>query len=82
MQDNRNKIQLILEGAVVVLLAITALQLFQLVKVERADLKRQLGMDSSVNCFALNQVEEMVDIQKARENCRYEIYGIESEFGW
>lgn len=74
--------QKIITGAIIILLAIIVFQLYQLVKIERADLKRELRLNSAVDCFMIKDVEEMIDAKNARENCRNAMYNIEQEFGW
>ena len=64
------------------MLIIIAIELFYLIKIQRADLRRELQLNSSVDCFSIKDVEEIIDIKSARENCRNSFYSIEREFGW
>lgn len=65
-----------------ILLTVIAVSLNKLVIIKRADLKRELIMNSSVDCFSIKEVDEIINIKGARENCRKSIYFIEGMFGW
>lgn len=79
MDSPRIQVLLSIIASALIFLCVLA---FISLRYQRAELRRALAMSSSVGCFSIQDVQEMVDTKAARENCRYGIYRIEEEFDW